>query len=78
LDGGLANVPMNSLVEDPANLKRGWDVAMSACTGRLNWARAISVREPVCDAIAAELLFLKQDRMVLCATLNKGDPAMAP
>jgi hypothetical protein len=64
---------MNSVVVDPANFKRAWVAADVGVYQTLNlgssWA-AFSNGLP--NAIAADLLFHKQDRMLICATRNRG------
>jgi photosystem II stability/assembly factor-like uncharacterized protein len=70
---GLPAIPMNSVVVDPANFKRAWVAADVGVYQTLNlgssWA-AFSNGLP--NAIAADLLFHKQDRMLICATRNRG------
>jgi len=70
---GLPNIPMNSVVVDPANFKRVWVAADVGVYQTANlgsgWA-AFSNGLP--NAMAADLLFHKQDRMLICATRNRG------
>ncbi len=70
---GLPNIPMNSVVVDPANFKRVWVAADVGVYQTLDlgssWA-AFSNGLP--NAMVADLLFHKQDRMLICATRNRG------
>jgi photosystem II stability/assembly factor-like uncharacterized protein len=70
---GLPNVPFNAVVVDPANFKRVWVAADVGVYQTLDlgssWA-AFSNGLP--NAMAADLLFHKQDRMLICATRNRG------
>jgi len=70
---GLPNIPFNAVVVDPANFKRVWvaaDVGLYQTLDlRSSWA-AFSNGLP--NAMAADLLFHKQDRMLICATRNRG------
>jgi photosystem II stability/assembly factor-like uncharacterized protein len=71
--GGLPNIPMNSVVVDPGNYKRVWVAADVGVYETLNlgasWA---SFSNGLPNAMAADLLFHKQDRMLICATRNRG------
>jgi hypothetical protein len=70
---GLPNIPMNSVAVDPANYKRVWVAADVGVYETLNlgssWA---SFSNGLPNAMAADLLFHKQDRMLICATRNRG------
>jgi hypothetical protein len=70
---GLPGIPMNSVVVDPANFKRVWVAADVGVYQTLNlgssWA-GFSTGLP--NAIAADLILHKQDRMLICATRNRG------
>ena len=70
---GLPNIPMNSVVVDPANFKRVWvaaDVGVYQTVDLgASWT-AFSNGLP--NAMAADLLFHKQDRMLICGTRNRG------
>lgn len=70
---GLPKIPMNSVVVDPATFKRAWVAAdvgvyQTADLGS-TWA-AFSNGLP--NAMAADLLFHKQDRMLICGTRSRG------
>ncbi len=70
---GLPNIPMNAVVVDPANFKRVWVAADVGVYQSLNlgsaWA-AFSNGLP--NAMAADLLFHKQDRILVCGMRNRG------
>jgi len=70
---GLPSIPMNSVLVDPANFKRVWAAADVGVYQTLNlgssWA-GFSTGLP--NAMAADLLFHKQDRMLICATRSRG------
>ena len=70
---GLPNIPMNSVVVDPANFKRVWVAADVGVYQTLDlgssWA---AFSNGLANAMAADLLFHKQDRMLICATRNRG------
>jgi photosystem II stability/assembly factor-like uncharacterized protein len=70
---GLPNIPINSVVVDPANFKRVWvaaDVGVYQTFDLGSTWTAFSKGLP--NAMAADLLFHKQDRRLLCATRNRG------
>jgi hypothetical protein len=70
---GLPNIPMNSVVVDPANFKRVWvaaDVGVYQ-TSDLG-ASWVAFSNGLPNAMAADLLFHKQDRMLICGTRNRG------
>jgi len=70
---GLPNIPINSVVVDPANYKRVWVAADVGVYQTLDlggsWA-AFSNGLP--NAMAVDLLFHKQDRRLICGTRNRG------
>ena len=70
---GLPNIPINSVVVDPANFKRVWvaaDVGVYQTLDLGSTWTAFSKGLP--NAMAADLLFHKQDRRLFCATRNRG------
>jgi hypothetical protein len=70
---GLPNIPMNSVVVDPANFKRLWvaaDVGVYQTLDLGSTWNGLSNGLP--NAMAVDLLFHKQDRMLICATRNRG------
>jgi hypothetical protein len=75
---GLPSIPMNAVVIDPANFKRVWvaaDVGVyQTVTMGTSWTPFSS---GLPNAMAADLLFHKQDRMLICATRNRGAWVMA-
>jgi photosystem II stability/assembly factor-like uncharacterized protein len=70
---GLPNIPFNSVVVDPANFKRVWVAADVGVYQSLdlgsNWT---PFSNGLPNAMAVDLLFHKQDRMLICATRNRG------
>jgi hypothetical protein len=70
---GLPNIPMNAVVVDPANFKRVWVAADVGVYQTVDlgssWA---SFSNGLPNAMAADLIFHKQDRMLVCATRNRG------
>jgi len=70
---GLPGIPMNSVVVDPASFKRVWvaaDVGVyQTVTLGSGWT---PFSNGLPNAMAADLLFHKQDRMLVCATRNRG------
>jgi photosystem II stability/assembly factor-like uncharacterized protein len=66
-------LPMNAVVIDPANFKRAWvaaDVGVYQTLDLgLNWT-PFSIGLP--NAMAVDLLLHKQDRVLFCATRNRG------
>ena len=66
------------MVIDPANFKRVWvaaDVGVyQTVTMGTSWTPFSS---GLPNAMAADLLFHKQDRMLICATRNRGAWVMA-
>ena len=75
---GLPAIPMNSVVVDPANFKRVWvagDVGVYQTLSMGTSWTPFSSGLP--NAMAADLLFHKQDRVLICATRNRGAWVMA-
>lgn len=70
---GLPNIPMNSVVVDPADFKR---VFVSADVGVYqsvtNGASWTSFSSGLPNAMAVDLILHKKDRMLICATRNRG------
>jgi hypothetical protein len=70
---GLPGIPMNSVVVDPANFKRVWvaaDVGVYQTSDLgSSW---VAFANGLPNAMAADLLFHKQDRMLICGTRNRG------
>ena len=70
---GLPNIPMNSVVVDPANYKRIFVAADVGVYRSLNegssWA---SFATDLPNAMAVDLILHKKDRMLICATRNRG------
>lgn len=70
---GLPGIPMNAVVVDPANFKRVWvaaDVGVyQSTTLGASWT-SFSTGLP--NAMAVDLILHKQDRMLICATRNRG------
>jgi hypothetical protein len=75
---GLPNIPMNSVVVDPANFKR---VFVSADVGVYqsinNGSSWTSFSSALPNAMAVDLILHKKDRMLICATRNRGAWAIA-
>jgi photosystem II stability/assembly factor-like uncharacterized protein len=70
---GLPPIPFNSVVVDPANYKRVWvsaDVGVYQTTDLGSSWGAFSAGLP--NAMAVDLLFHKQDRVLFCGTRNRG------
>ena len=70
---GLPPIPANSVVVDPANHQRIWVAADVGVYQSLNlganWAPFAG---GLPNAMAVDLLFHKQDRVLLCGTRNRG------
>lgn len=70
---GLPAIPINSAAVDPANFKRVWvagDVGVYQTVDLgSSWA---SFANGLPNAMAADLLFHKQDRKLFCGTRNRG------
>ena len=70
---GLPAIPMNSVVVDPANFKRVWVAADVGVYQTVNLGASwTNFSAGLPNAMAADLLFHKQDRMLICATRNRG------
>ncbi len=70
---GLPNIPMNAVVVDPANYKRIWvaaDVGVYQTLDLGSSWKAFSTGLP--NAMSVDLLLHKQDRILVCATRNRG------
>jgi hypothetical protein len=70
---GLPNIPINSVVVDPADFKRVWVAADVGVYQSLDlgahWAAFAS---GLPNAMAVDLLFHRQDRRLICGTRNRG------
>ncbi len=74
---GLPGIPMNSVVVDPANFKRVWVAADVGVYQTLDLGSSwTGFSNGLPNAMAVDLLFHKQDRMLICATRNRGAWAM--
>jgi hypothetical protein len=70
---GLPSIPINSVVVDPANFKRVWVAADVGVYETLSLGSSwSSFSAGLPNALAVDLLFHKQDRMLFCATRNRG------
>lgn len=70
---GLPGIPMNAVVVDPANYKRVWVSADVGVYETVNLgATWTNFSAGLPNAMAADLLFHKQDRMLVCGTRNRG------
>ena len=75
---GLPSIPMNAVVVDPASYKRIWVAADVGVYQTRNMGGAWApFSNGLPNAMAADLLFHKQDRMLVCATRNRGAWVMA-
>jgi len=75
---GLPAIPMNSVVVDPANFKRVWVAADVGVYQTLNMGTSWTpLSSGLPNAMAVDLLFHKQDRVLICATRNRGAWVMA-
>ena len=73
----LPSIPMNSVVVDPANYQRVWvaaDVGVYQTDDLGGHWTSLSSGLP--NAMAVDLVFHKQDRMLICGTRNRGAWAM--
>ena len=70
---GLPNIPFNAVVVDPANFQRVWiaaDVGVYETQDLgANWTAASN---GLPNAMATDLLLHRQDRVLICATRNRG------
>jgi hypothetical protein len=70
---GLPGISINSIVVDPANYKRVWVAADVGVYQTLNLGASwSSFSAGLPNALAADLLFHKQDRKLFCGTRNRG------
>jgi hypothetical protein len=70
---GLPNIPMNAIVVDPANFKRVWVAADVGVYQTLDLGSSWSAfANGLPNAMAADLLFHKQDRTLICGTRSRG------
>jgi hypothetical protein len=70
---GLPPIPINSVVVDPANFKRVWVSADVGVYETMNLGSSwSSFSAGLPNALAVDLSFHKQDRMLFCATRNRG------
>jgi len=69
---------MNAVVVDPANFKRAWVAADVGVYQTLDLgARWSTISKDLPNAMAVDLVLHKQDRMLICATRNRGAWAIA-
>ena len=70
---GLPPIPMNSVVVDPANFQRVWVSADVGVYQTVNLGASwTNFSAGLPNAVAADLLFHRQDRMLFCGTRNRG------
>jgi hypothetical protein len=70
---GLPPIPLNSVVVDPADYKRVWVSADVGVYQTVNLGASwTTFSAGLPNALAADLLFHKQDRMLICGTRNRG------
>ena len=70
---GLPKIPMNSVVVDPANFKRVWVAADVGVYQTQDLGASWSLfSNGLPNAMAVDLLFHKQDRILICGTRNRG------
>jgi photosystem II stability/assembly factor-like uncharacterized protein len=70
---GLPPIPINAAVVDPANYKRVWIAADVGVYQSLNLgATWTNFSAGLPNAVAADLIFHKQDRVLVCGTRNRG------
>jgi hypothetical protein len=71
--GTLPKISVNSVVVDPAKFSRVWVAADVGVYETLNLGATWASAAPgLPNAMAADLLFHKQDRMLICGTRNRG------
>jgi hypothetical protein len=71
--GGLPNIPINSVVVDPANFKRVWVAADVGVYQTLDLGSSwVEFSNGLPNAMAVDLIFHKQDRRLFCGTRNRG------
>ena len=70
---GLPNIPINSVVVDPANFNRVWVAADVGVYQTLDLGGSwMLFSNGLPNAMAADLLFHKHDRRLICGTRNRG------
>jgi hypothetical protein len=70
---GLPNIPINSVIVDPANFNRVWVAADVGVYQTLDLGGSwMLFSNGLPNAMAADLLFHKQDRRLICGTRNRG------
>jgi photosystem II stability/assembly factor-like uncharacterized protein len=70
---GLPAIPMNSVIVDPANYKRVWVAADVGVYQTVDLGSSwTSFSNGLPNAMAVDLLFHRQDRMLICGTRNRG------
>jgi len=70
---GLRPIPMNAVAVDPANHKRVWVAADVGVYQTFDLGKTWkSFSDGLPNAIAADLIFHKQDRMLICGTRSRG------
>ena len=70
---GLPGIPMNAVTVDPANFQRVWVAADVGVYQSMDLgATWSSFSTGLPNAMAVDLLFHRQDRMLFCATRNRG------
>jgi photosystem II stability/assembly factor-like uncharacterized protein len=69
----LPAIPMNAIAVDPANFQRVWVAADVGVYQTLDLGASWSpFAAGLPNAMAVDLVFHKQDRMLVCATRNRG------
>jgi hypothetical protein len=75
---GLPAIPMNSVAVDPANSQHVWVAADAGVYESVNLGGGwTSFSSGLPNAIAADLVFHKKDRVLICGTRNRGAWAIA-
>jgi photosystem II stability/assembly factor-like uncharacterized protein len=70
---GLPNIPINSVVVDPADFKRVWVAADVGVYQSLDLGASwTAFANGLPNAMAVDLLFHRQDRRLICGTRNRG------
>lgn len=70
---GLPNIPINSVVVDPADFKRIWVAADVGVYQSLDLGASwTAFSNGLPNAMAVDLLFHRQDRRLICGTRNRG------
>lgn len=73
LPSGARGLPMNAVVVDPADFKRVWVAADVGVYQTLDLGSSwTDFANGLPNAMAVDLLLHKQDRMLVCATRNRG------